>query len=80
MTEIYGKGFGDSHDWKRGHISQYINGEIHTYADKGTYYSCIRCGVNFFHRYDVIPSIFEAIELSGVPDKCNKLQTISEEK
>lgn len=63
MSAIYGTGYGSSHDWKRGHTNQWILGQVFSYED----------GAGFSHQYDVIPDIFEAIKLSGVPDKCPDL-------
>lgn len=70
MSDIYGQGYGDKHDWKRGHTNQFYMGEVQSYADKATAYTCSNCKASFSHRYDLIPDIFEAIKASGVSEEC----------
>ena len=68
MSEISGKGYGDSHNWKRGSTAQV--GAIAWL--KGTGWHCVDCKASFNHAYDMIPDIFQAIKASGVPDQCPK--------
>ncbi len=61
MSDIFGSGFGSSHNWKRGFTS----------AFKSTSYRCEGCGTVFFHNYDDVPNIHKAIELQGISDSCS---------
>lgn len=64
-SNIFGKGYGDSHQWIRGGTNQVGSDWMY----KATYYEC-PCGARFSHPYDIIPNIFEAIRQAGVADKC----------
>jgi len=68
-SDIYGKGYGDSHIWKRGKTFQADYAE-----DKGTIYTCM-CGANFVHRYDMISNIFNAMEQLMVRKECGLPKT-----
>lgn len=68
MSDIYGEGWGSSHDWQNKGTNQVGS----AYWVKATYYVCKKCGITFKHEYDLIPDIFKAIELNGIPDKCSK--------
>ncbi len=65
MSDISGKGYGDSHNWIRGGTNQVGS----NWMKKATYYVC-PCGVIFSHAYDIIPDIFEAMKQAGIPEKC----------
>lgn len=64
-SQITGKGYGDSHLWRRGQT--FIARGILT---KGTVWSC-PCGEAFVHRYDLIPDIFVAMKVALVSEKCS---------
>lgn len=67
MSDVYGNGYGDQHDWRRGETSSF----------KVTVYKCRRCGAPFAHAYDDIPDIFMAMKWQGVPETCTA-ETVSE--
>jgi len=60
MSHIIGSGFGSSHNWVRGYTSPW----------KATEYKCADCGAGFYHAYDAIPDIFEAIKRQNIADVC----------
>lgn len=66
MSDIFGKGWDDDHNWQRGSTAQVGS----TWAAKSTTYQCRNCGVAFSHPYDIIPDIFQAIEQAGVKEHC----------
>ena len=72
-SHINGSGYGDSHTWIRRMTNQggsgIFGGGLSSF-DKATGYYCNKCRAGFSHQYDITPKIFEAIEQSGVPDKC----------
>ena len=63
MSDIYGEGYGASHEWVRGY---------QPHGDRSTPYKCKKCGVEFRHWYNVVPNIHEAIREAGIPDKCGQ--------
>ena len=64
MSDIYGTGFGSTHDW-RYDITDIFGGE------PGSRYICQNCGQVFVHYYNSTPDIFEAMERnSNVTDDC----------
>lgn len=65
MSDINGKGYGDSHDW-----AKLVTAQVQSWGRKETLYKCRRCDVLFSHFYDETPDIFEAIEKAGVQDEC----------
>lgn len=71
MSDIYGQGYGDKHDWQRGQTEEVNTFFGNTGGIKSTFYSCKKCKVNFRHNYDEIPDIFQAMEYTGVPVECN---------
>jgi hypothetical protein len=62
MSDIHGEGHGSDHDWKHSHTSE----------GRQTRYDCKDCGHVFWHDYNRIVNIFEAMEKAGVPEKCSK--------
>ena len=66
-SAIAGDGYGSSHAWARGKTAQV--GAAAAFF-KRTDYHCAACGAHFVHPYDLMPNIFEAIELAGVVDRC----------
>ena len=64
MSKINGSGFGDSHDWVCDQQGSY---------EHIASWRCNRCKKGFRHFYNETPNIFQAIEESGLPDKCEKL-------
>jgi hypothetical protein len=66
MSDIYGTGWGSSHDWHY----EYSNDTKHSF------YTCRACKAFFVHSYDRIPNIFDALKLDGeqglnrFPDQC----------
>lgn len=78
MSDIYGNGYGSKHDWVRGHTNQSYLGQVYSYKDKATMYTCKNCGQTFSHQYGVISDIFEAIKQSGVTEECINPHTIGE--
>lgn len=64
MTDIRGEGYGASHDWRHDITDRFNGGE------RGSRYICHVCGHVFVHLYDVVPDVFEAMNLDGVPDQC----------
>ena len=70
MSDIYGNGFGEEHNWQRGHTNTTSNPR-----DKATYYTCKDCKQNFAHFYDLIEDIHVAISESGVSNLCPEKQT-----
>lgn len=65
MSDIYGKGYGDKHDWKRGYTPQ-----VGSWDTKSTSYRCGVCGEKFTHFYDAIPDIFQAMQHQNVNAEC----------
>lgn len=61
MSEINGRGHGDSHEWVMGYQYQ---------GDRSTPYKCKNCHIEFRHWYNMTPNIWEAIKNCGIPDKC----------
>ena len=66
MSNIFGQGYGDKHDWVRGETAQVGSLDFL----KNTQYSCRKCSAEFAHYYDNTPDIFEAIRVSGVSEEC----------
>ena len=60
MSDINGKGHGDAHDWRAGF----------TPASRQTPYTCRVCGAKFWHDYNHVPNIFDAMKRGGVPLEC----------
>jgi hypothetical protein len=70
-SQIEGNGYGSSHVWIRLQTR-----ELPHYASKSlknTIYRCKICGTPFIHYYGTFQNIFDALERSGVPDKCEKI-------
>jgi tRNA(Ile2) C34 agmatinyltransferase TiaS len=65
MSEIPGTGYGTSHDWRRA---------ASTWGGQITY-RCRRCGAAFNFDPMKNPNIPRTLELSGVPDKCERRAT-----
>lgn len=62
MSDIFGQGFGDDHDWQAGW----------TTPAKMTPYKCRRCGETWAHSYDITPQIHKAMQESGrVSEHCS---------
>ena len=68
MSDIYGTGWGDDHDWVRGGTNQVGN----AYLFKASYYKCANCQQSFAHSYDVYPDIFKQMQVLGVTEHCPK--------
>ena len=62
MSDIHGEGHGSDHNWKHSHTSE----------GRQTLYKCVDCGFNFWHDYNRVVNIFEAMKGVGVPAKCDK--------
>jgi hypothetical protein len=68
MSDIFGDGYGHSHDWARGFTGR----------DKCTPYTCRACGLKFYHFYDVTPGIFAAIQKQGnIDDQCAEATSLN---
>jgi hypothetical protein len=68
MSDIYGTGFGSTHDWAY-EFTDDFGGE------SGTRYHCRKCGQVFVHRYNSTPDIFVAmVRSNGVTDDCVPLE------
>ncbi len=65
MSDIRGTGYGDNHNWHRVDTLQRDN-----LQDRMTYFICGNCKKDFWHRYHIIPNIFEAMKDWGVPEEC----------
>ena len=65
MSDIYGNGYGSSHDW-RYDSTQIFGGEW------ATRYFCRHCARRFVHFYHTTPDIFEAMtKADHVTDACD---------
>jgi hypothetical protein len=70
-SQIEGNGYGSLHIWKKLKTRQ-----LPYYASKSlkyTIYQCEICDTPFIHYYGTFQDIFDALERSGVPDKCEKI-------
>lgn len=66
MSNIFGSGYGDDHDWQRGGTNQ-----VGSWGTKATHYQCANCKQQFSHYYDYTPDIFQALEnAEGVTEHC----------
>ncbi len=65
MSDIRGTGHGDKHTWD---MIQTLQRKIE--EDRMTLYQCRVCHKDFWHRYHIIPNIFEAMKDWGVPEEC----------
>ncbi len=65
MSDIRGKGHGDKHHWTRISTLQRDRPE-----DRMTLFQCSNCKKDFWHRYHIIPNIFEAMREWGVTEEC----------
>lgn len=60
MSEVYGTGYGTSHDWRR--VGSSWGGPVR--------YRCRRCGAAFDYNPTHQANLPRTIETSGVPDEC----------
>lgn len=67
MSQLYGRGYGDDHPWKRG-ATAHVGGAPGD--QRFTEYSCAVCGAVFRHYYDLEPDIFNVIESAGISESC----------
>lgn len=66
-SHICGEGHGSDHLWKRIKTAQVGGAPC---LQKWTLYECARCDEPFVHRYDLVPNVFEAMAVQGVPPLC----------
>lgn len=57
------------HDWERGDSFQWSSHGGKP-SDARTLFTCRNCGQSFWHRYNIQPDIFKAMEESNVPHEC----------
>lgn len=67
MSDIFGEGYGSKHTWKRISTAQVGSAPNN---QRFTSYKCKVCSQTFKHYYNLIPDIFEAMELEAVTDSC----------
>jgi hypothetical protein len=68
MSDINGKGYGDKHNWKNLGTEQHPIPEYRT-----TLFKCKKCHIFFYHHYNIIDNIFDAMRDFGVKEDCNGL-------
>jgi hypothetical protein len=66
-SDIIGEGYGDKHAWK-----------YQCDATRQTLYRCADCGATFWHNYNRVPDIFEAMKICGIPAECEPATTLTE--
>jgi len=66
-SAICGEGYGNCHLWVRGRTAQVGSGYP---QEKRTQYTCANCDAGFYHYYDLVPDIFEAMEKAEVKNSC----------
>ncbi len=69
-SDMRGDGHGSKHKWAR-----VLTLQRDREADRMTYYVCRDCKIDFWHRYHVIPNIFQAMKEWGVPEECIQRDT-----